>query len=149
MSANTIVILATLDTKGHEAQYLREQIEKLGEKALVVDVGVVGTSAAKADISREEVAEAGGTSLVELNRSLSALNSTVTRLETGLDHLDGTLSSLDDLAKRLLAVLQPVEAILERMDNIVSLGETMMMPLNATEHVMRGVMDRLRNRGVR
>ena len=41
MSGKTIVVLATLDTKGHEAQYLREQIEKLGDKALVVDVGVV------------------------------------------------------------------------------------------------------------
>jgi uncharacterized protein (UPF0261 family) len=66
MSANTIVILATLDTKGHEAQYLREQIEKLGENALIVDVGVVGTPAVKADITREEVAEAGGTSLGKL-----------------------------------------------------------------------------------
>lgn len=97
----------------------------------------------------EDVLDGLGTSLAELNRSLSALNSTVTRLETGLDHLDGTLSSLDDLAKRLLAVLQPVEAILERMDNIVTWGETMMAPINVTEHMVRGMLDRLRNRGVR
>jgi uncharacterized protein (UPF0261 family) len=66
MSGKTIVVLATLDTKGHEAQYLREQIERMGDKALVVDVGVVGRPAAKADITREEVAEAGGTSLAQL-----------------------------------------------------------------------------------
>jgi uncharacterized protein (UPF0261 family) len=66
MSGKTIVVLATLDTKGPEAQYLREQIEKMGDEALVVDVGVVGAPAAKADITREEVAEAGGTPLAVL-----------------------------------------------------------------------------------
>ncbi|QUR67272.1 ATPase [Mycobacterium spongiae] len=87
-----------------------------------------------------------GDSLVELNRSLSALNATVERMESGLDHLDGTLSSLDDLAKRLIVLLQPVEAIVDRMDYIVSLSETMMSPFSATEHAVRGVLDRLRNR---
>ena len=59
MNSKTIVILATLDTKGPEARYVCDQIEKFGKKALLVDTGVVGTPMAKADISREEVAEAG------------------------------------------------------------------------------------------
>ncbi|MBC8427646.1 Tm-1-like ATP-binding domain-containing protein [bacterium] len=66
MSERTIVVLATLDTKGQEAQYLREQIEHLGDRALVVDTGVVGAPTARADITREEVAESGGMPLVEL-----------------------------------------------------------------------------------
>jgi uncharacterized protein (UPF0261 family) len=66
MSDKTIVVLATLDTKGVEAQYVREQIEKLDANALVVDVGVVGRPATKADVTREEVAEAGGTPLSKL-----------------------------------------------------------------------------------
>lgn len=60
MSDKTIVVLATLDTKGPEAQYLRERIEVFGDKALVVDTGVTGTPTATADITREAVAEAGG-----------------------------------------------------------------------------------------
>ena len=36
LHGKSIVVLATLDTKGHEAQFLREQIEKSGDKALVV-----------------------------------------------------------------------------------------------------------------
>ena len=63
MSGKSIVVLATLDTKGHEAQYMREQIEAMGHEALIVDTGVVGTPATKADVTREEVAEAGGTPL--------------------------------------------------------------------------------------
>lgn len=66
MSGKTIVVLATLDTKGQEAQYLREQIEKTGNEVLVIDVGVVGEPAARADITREAVAEAGGTPLAKL-----------------------------------------------------------------------------------
>ena len=66
MSEKTIVVLATLDTKGHEAQYLREQIEKLGDRALVVDTGVVGIPATKAGVTREEVASAGGLPLAEI-----------------------------------------------------------------------------------
>ena len=61
-----MVVLATLDTKGVEAQYVREQIEKTGESALVVDVGVVGQPATEADITRKEVAEAGGIPLARL-----------------------------------------------------------------------------------
>lgn len=63
MSGKTIVVLATLDTKGRESEYLREQIAKFGDTALVVDTGVTGTPAAAADITRERVAEAGGMSL--------------------------------------------------------------------------------------
>ena len=66
MTAKTIVVLATLDTKGREAQYLREQIEVLGSRALVMDSGVVGRPACRADITREEVAAAGGTPLAKL-----------------------------------------------------------------------------------
>jgi uncharacterized protein (UPF0261 family) len=66
MADKKIVVLATLDTKGKEAEYVREQIERLGEAVVVVDVGVVGKPAARADISREQVAEAGGVSLSKL-----------------------------------------------------------------------------------
>ena len=66
MSQKTIAVLATLDTKGREAQYLREQIEKLGNKALLIDTGVVGTPDAQADYTREQVAEGGGTPLAKI-----------------------------------------------------------------------------------
>ena len=35
-----IAVLATLDTKGDEAQFLREQLERLGSRAEVGDVAV-------------------------------------------------------------------------------------------------------------
>jgi uncharacterized protein (UPF0261 family) len=66
MSGKTIVVLATLDTKGREAQFLREQIEKFGDKALVVDTGVTGEPGTHPDVTRQEVAEAGGMSLAKI-----------------------------------------------------------------------------------
>jgi uncharacterized protein (UPF0261 family) len=66
MNDRAVIILATLDTKGREAQFLREQIEKRGFKAFLVDTGVIGTPGAKADVARQEVADAGGTPLHKL-----------------------------------------------------------------------------------
>jgi uncharacterized protein (UPF0261 family) len=66
MSGKIILILATLDTKGREAQYLRDQIEVQGDRALLLDTGVVGRPAARPDIPRQEVARAGGTPLEKL-----------------------------------------------------------------------------------
>ena len=97
----------------------------------------------------EDVLDGLSKTMVELNSSLSALNSTVERLEGGLDHLEGVLHSLDNLAQRLIALVEPVEAIVQRIDYMVGVGETVMSPLSVTEHAVRGVMDRLRNRTAR
>lgn len=57
----TIVIIATLDTKGEEVNYLKEQMEKKGKRVLVVDSGIRGSpKAVDADIPRENVAEEAG-----------------------------------------------------------------------------------------
>ncbi len=94
----------------------------------------------------EDVLDGLSNTMKELSSSLSALNATVERLEAGLDHLDGTMASLDDLAKRLIVLVEPVEAIVARIDEMVKVGETMMSPLSITEHAVRGLLDRLRNR---
>jgi len=61
-----IAVLATLDTKAEEAQFLREQLARLGSRAVVVDMGVIGSPGTMADVSREDVARAGGGELSQL-----------------------------------------------------------------------------------
>jgi uncharacterized protein (UPF0261 family) len=61
-----IAILATLDTKGQEAEFLRDQLHVLGSRALLVDIGVLNTPATRGDVTRTQVARAGGTSLAAL-----------------------------------------------------------------------------------
>ena len=62
----TIAILATLDTKGAEAAYIKDQIELLGGQACLFDMGVVGQPGTTPDVSRDEIAEAGGLPLADI-----------------------------------------------------------------------------------
>lgn len=62
----TIMVIGTLDTKGEEVEYLRTRIESRGHQTIVVDVGILGEPLTRADIKREEIAEAGGAAIDEL-----------------------------------------------------------------------------------
>lgn len=64
--AATIAILGTLDTKGHEIDYLRKQILAHGCSSTVIDVGILRPPDCQFDVSREQVAQAGGSPLAEL-----------------------------------------------------------------------------------
>ena len=66
MSPKKVAILGTLDTKGEEFAYLREQIELAGVSTLVIDAGVLGQPTFPPDIGREEVSLAGGRQLRDL-----------------------------------------------------------------------------------
>lgn len=64
----TVVLVGTLDTKGHEYAYLRDRIRATGAEVLLVDAGVLGTPQVAADVTREEVAAAGGADHAQLVR---------------------------------------------------------------------------------
>lgn len=58
--ARTIALIATLDTKGEEAQYVREQMEARGARVVLIDPGILGRATVPAEISRDDVARAAG-----------------------------------------------------------------------------------------
>jgi uncharacterized protein (UPF0261 family) len=62
----TVVIVGALDTKGAELAFLQQQIEARGHRTLVMDVGVLGAPAFRPEVSRDEVAAAGGADLDDL-----------------------------------------------------------------------------------
>ncbi len=64
--AKTVGIVGTLDTKGMEFQFIKEQIEASGTSTCVVNTGIIGEPHFEPDVSAGEVAEAGGTSLQAL-----------------------------------------------------------------------------------
>jgi uncharacterized protein (UPF0261 family) len=64
----SVVVLGALDTKGREVEFLSRLIGERGHQTLTVDTGVLGTPLFPADISRQQVAEAGSYSLDELIR---------------------------------------------------------------------------------
>jgi uncharacterized protein (UPF0261 family) len=63
---NPIVIVGALDTKGSEFQFVRDVIQASGLQTIVVDFGVMGDPSFKPDVTADEVARAGGSSLDEL-----------------------------------------------------------------------------------
>jgi len=61
-----VAIIGTLDTKGPEVAYLREQLQELGCRARVVDVGITSSAAFQGDIGREEVQARAGADISRL-----------------------------------------------------------------------------------
>jgi uncharacterized protein (UPF0261 family) len=98
-----IVIAATLDTKGREAGLVRDYIAARGHEPVVVDTGVLGTPAIPADIPRQEVARAAGTSLDELVRAA----------DRG--------GAIETMARGLAALVQRLHAE-GRLDGIIGIG---------------------------
>ncbi len=64
----SILLIGTLDTKGEEFFYLKQQLVAAGANPLVVDVGVMGAPFFPPDVTREEIARWAGTSLEQLVR---------------------------------------------------------------------------------
>jgi uncharacterized protein (UPF0261 family) len=56
-----VYIIATLDTKGHEAQFVADRLSELGVSTKIVDSGCLGEPQTRADISRGQVFQAAGT----------------------------------------------------------------------------------------
>jgi uncharacterized protein (UPF0261 family) len=63
-----IAVIGALDTKGEDFRFVKEEIEKRGHQALLIDVGVMGDPPIEPDIPAKQVADAGGMSLIELRR---------------------------------------------------------------------------------
>jgi uncharacterized protein (UPF0261 family) len=61
-----IGLLSTLDTKGREIAFLKACLAERGRASLVVDVGLFEPQGITPDVTREEVAAAGGAALREL-----------------------------------------------------------------------------------
>ncbi len=99
----TVLLIATFDTKGKEAQYLKQCIESRGLNVLTLDAGILGASEMPVDIGREEISERGGISLEEA-------------IETG------------DKGKCIINMMRGTEAYCEelfennRMDGVIGIG---------------------------
>lgn len=121
-TTRTVVIVATLDTRGDEVAFLKERIDGRGHRVVVVDVGVMGSPYMPADFTREGVAEAGGGSLGELVRAANA----------GADRKQATDVMIAG-ARRIVSELHSTG----RLDGILSLGGSTAAATGAS--VMRGL----------
>lgn len=66
MARKVVAVLGTLDSKGVEFAFLKDQIESHGVATLVIDAGILGPPRRAPDIPATEVAAAGGHDLAAL-----------------------------------------------------------------------------------
>src|SRR5687768_6877161 len=99
----TIAVLGTMDTKGEEHAFVANIIRKKGHRTLVIDVGALEEPRLQPDITRQEVAHAGGFNLDEL----------VSRRDRG-----ETVRAMSQAAPIVIAQLYQQKKI----DGIISLG---------------------------
>ncbi len=59
----SVYLIATLDTKGPEAAFVRDRLTEAGIRVRVVDAGCIGSPTFTADVTRDEVFAAAGTTL--------------------------------------------------------------------------------------
>ena len=55
-----IIILCSMDSKGEEATYLKDQIAAKGGNPIIMDIGIGREPSIKPDIPADLIAEAGG-----------------------------------------------------------------------------------------
>jgi uncharacterized protein (UPF0261 family) len=64
--SKTIAVIGALDTKGADFAFVKAAIEARGQRALVINTGIMGEPSFAPDITAEQVATAGGASLAAL-----------------------------------------------------------------------------------
>lgn len=82
----SVYLLATLDTKGREAAYVRGLLASWGVKTVLVDTGALGSPAVAAEIPRERVFALAGTTL-EAVREKADRGEAVTKAAEGAARL--------------------------------------------------------------
>jgi uncharacterized protein (UPF0261 family) len=97
----TALLVVTLDTKGQEALFLKSVLERLGLEVMIMDTGIFPSPMGDGDVSRHEVALAGGRSIDELiqagnkGEAINAMINGAVALTKALYHegrIDGVLS---------------------------------------------------------
>ena len=98
----TIAVIGTLDSKGEEHAFVAELIRSRGHGTLLIDVGTGADPTVTPDLTRHEVAEAGGISLDEIiarkdrGESVSAMSKAAPVLLSKL-HAEGKIAGVISL----------------------------------------------------
>jgi uncharacterized protein (UPF0261 family) len=88
--AASVALLAALDTKADDAAFLEARLHENGHGVVLVDVGVLDAPHLEPDVTRAQVAEAGGADLAELQeqrdrgRAVEAMAGGATRVVADL-----------------------------------------------------------------
>ncbi len=96
----SVLLLATLDTKGTETAFLRDRLVELGVDVRVVDTGCLAAASIAADISREKFYSFSSTPLTKLQEAADRGQAITAAAEAA-----GVLAARELAAGRLLGVI--------------------------------------------
>lgn len=105
-----------------------ERIRKLAQAALNADVTVGQVD----------------TILEGLSETLEDISKSTGNLDATLERFNDTISRINELAPRLHAVVDRMEGVVGRVERIVGIGESVILPLAATEQAVRGAVNKVR-----
>ena len=77
-NSNTVLIISTLDTKREETRYLKYKFKEIDVLPLLMDLSMRGKEKSRAELTPSQVAEAGGSTIEEINKSTE--RSTITNI---------------------------------------------------------------------
>lgn len=90
----TVAIVGTMDTKGVEYAFIKKCLEKAGVKTLVIDVGINGNPQLASDISTEQVVNAIGKRLSDIQFFREGSDTRAVAIQTVSDGLKVVLAKL-------------------------------------------------------
>ena len=64
--SKTVAVVATMDTKGVESDFIRSEIKQFGGNTCLIDIGVVGDAKTDVDCTKQMVIEAAGEDYAKL-----------------------------------------------------------------------------------
>jgi uncharacterized protein (UPF0261 family) len=117
VTAKSIIVLGTLDTKGEQILFLKDRITQRGHQAIIVDLSMGGTPLFQADITPQEIAQAAGKGIEEITASRD--RSMATRVMEA-----GAMKKIRELDS------------LKKIDGIIAVGGATMALVGA--HIMEG-----------
>lgn len=82
----SLVLIGTLDTKSDEIRFVRDLLRTYGADTIVIDSGVLGSPTLEPDITRRQVAEAGGNPL-EYVQGIGSRGDAIVLMQKGLRNL--------------------------------------------------------------
>lgn len=125
MKKRVIIVIGTLDTRGEEIRYLADRIEEKGHEARVMDVGVLGEIPFRPAISRDQVAQAAGTTIKDIialhheGRAMSVMAEGASKVIHGLlekGEVDGVIAAGGSMSTSLaLDAMRPLPMGLPKM----------------------------------
>lgn len=117
----SIGIIGSLDTKGDQILYIKDFIEKRGQQATVIDVGVLGDAPFEPSIDKHEIARAAGTSLKEII-SFGTEAKAMDKMAQGACHIVRELFDQGKIDGILVAGGSMVTSLAIRVMNVLPMG---------------------------